>query len=271
MGGDRHRREPRIADLTDPGALHSALADATRIVCCAHARHAGAVIDAAPADARLIFLGSTRKFTSWPDEHGSGVSRRRGGVPRLRPLRRHAASHDDLRRAGRGQRAASRRPVATAADRAAARRRQGSGAADPPGRRSRVRSAPRWSIAWDGPHSAGDRRARPPALCRIRARRRTRGRIAPPRMHRAAGLVADGAAPGSADSSRCCRQCGPPKYADCWKTRRSTCDRCSRSSACSPMRCRKALRAPSLRSTTPDTRYRRKRHADHQPHRRVPP
>lgn len=64
---------PRIADLTDPAALRSALEDATRIVCCAHARHARAVIDAAPADARLIFLGSTRKFTNWPDAHGSFV------------------------------------------------------------------------------------------------------------------------------------------------------------------------------------------------------
>jgi uncharacterized protein YbjT (DUF2867 family) len=64
---------PRTADLGNPAALRNALTDATRIVCCAHARHAGAVIDAAPTDARLIFLGSTRKFTRWPDVHGSGV------------------------------------------------------------------------------------------------------------------------------------------------------------------------------------------------------
>jgi uncharacterized protein YbjT (DUF2867 family) len=64
---------PRVANLTDPGALRNALTDATSIVSCAHARHAGAVIDAAPAGARLIFLGSTRKFTRWPDAHGSGV------------------------------------------------------------------------------------------------------------------------------------------------------------------------------------------------------
>ncbi len=64
---------PRTADLTDPTALRSALADATHIVCCAHARHAGVVIDAAPTDARLIFLGSTRKFTKWLDAHGAGV------------------------------------------------------------------------------------------------------------------------------------------------------------------------------------------------------
>ena len=64
---------PRIADLTDPAALRTALADASHIVCCAHARHAGAVIAAAPPDARLIVLGSTRRFTRWPDAHGNGV------------------------------------------------------------------------------------------------------------------------------------------------------------------------------------------------------
>jgi uncharacterized protein YbjT (DUF2867 family) len=64
---------PRIADLTDPAALRAALADATAIVSTAHARHAAAVIAAARTNARLIFLGSTRKFTRWPDEHGDGV------------------------------------------------------------------------------------------------------------------------------------------------------------------------------------------------------
>src|SRR4051812_22923319 len=61
---------PCIADLEDPTNLHAALQDATHIVCCAHARHARAVIEAAPAAARLVFLGSTRKFTKWPDAHG---------------------------------------------------------------------------------------------------------------------------------------------------------------------------------------------------------
>lgn len=64
---------PRIADLTDPAALRTALADATAIVSTAHARHAAAVIAAAPPQARLVFLGSTRKFTRWPDDHGNGV------------------------------------------------------------------------------------------------------------------------------------------------------------------------------------------------------
>jgi nucleoside-diphosphate-sugar epimerase len=63
----------RIADLTDSARLRAAVADATRIVSCAHARHAYAVLAAAPPDARFVFLGSTRRFTRWPDVHGSGV------------------------------------------------------------------------------------------------------------------------------------------------------------------------------------------------------
>jgi uncharacterized protein YbjT (DUF2867 family) len=64
---------PRQADLRAPEALLAALAGATRIVSCAHARHTTAVIAAAPAEALLVLLGSTRKFTRWPDAHGNGV------------------------------------------------------------------------------------------------------------------------------------------------------------------------------------------------------
>lgn len=64
--------EPQLADLTG-GDLADALAGATRIVSCAHARHLPAILAAAPPDARLIALGSTRKFTRWPDAHGDGV------------------------------------------------------------------------------------------------------------------------------------------------------------------------------------------------------
>ncbi len=63
----------RQADLGDAAGLRSALAGATRVVCCAHARHAGAVLAAAPTTARVVLLGSTRKFTQWPDAHGNGV------------------------------------------------------------------------------------------------------------------------------------------------------------------------------------------------------
>ncbi|MGI4801153.1 MAG: SDR family oxidoreductase [Janthinobacterium lividum] len=64
--------EPQLADLTG-GCLADALAGATRIVSCAHARHLPAIMAAAPPEARLIALGSTRKFTRWPDAHGDGV------------------------------------------------------------------------------------------------------------------------------------------------------------------------------------------------------
>ncbi len=65
--------QAKVADLTDPDALASALRGATHVVSCAHARHAARLIAAAPPSARLVLLGSTRKFTRWPDEHGNGV------------------------------------------------------------------------------------------------------------------------------------------------------------------------------------------------------
>jgi nucleoside-diphosphate-sugar epimerase len=65
--------EARHADVTQPETLRAALSDATRIVSCAHARHAASVLAAAPRFARLVLLGSTRKFTQWPDDHGNGV------------------------------------------------------------------------------------------------------------------------------------------------------------------------------------------------------
>lgn len=64
---------PRLADLTDASALAQALGDAARVVSCAHARHAAAILAASPASATYVLLGSTRKFTRWPDEHGNGV------------------------------------------------------------------------------------------------------------------------------------------------------------------------------------------------------
>jgi nucleoside-diphosphate-sugar epimerase len=64
---------PRLADVTDAVALRAALGVATWVVNCTHARHAPAILAAAPADARFVFLGSTRRFSRWPDEHGDGV------------------------------------------------------------------------------------------------------------------------------------------------------------------------------------------------------
>jgi uncharacterized protein YbjT (DUF2867 family) len=65
--------EIRQADLRDQATLQDALAGATRVVSCAHARHAAAILAAAPENATLVLLGSTRKFTRWPDAHGNGV------------------------------------------------------------------------------------------------------------------------------------------------------------------------------------------------------
>ena len=64
--------EPRVADLEGEG-LAEALHDARAVVSCAHARHIPAILAASPAAARFVFLGSTRKFTRWPDAHGGGV------------------------------------------------------------------------------------------------------------------------------------------------------------------------------------------------------
>jgi nucleoside-diphosphate-sugar epimerase len=63
----------RIADLTDALSLRAALADARIVISCAHARHAPAILAAAPSSARFVFLGSTRKFTQYPEAHGNGV------------------------------------------------------------------------------------------------------------------------------------------------------------------------------------------------------
>jgi len=65
--------DPLVADLAESAALRTALLGATRVVSCAHARFAPAVLAAGSATAHYVFLGSTRKFTRWPDAHGSGV------------------------------------------------------------------------------------------------------------------------------------------------------------------------------------------------------
>ncbi|TPG53227.1 NAD(P)-dependent oxidoreductase [Roseomonas nepalensis] len=66
---------PRLADLRDGPALRAALAGAARVVSCAHARHAPAILAAAPEGAPLVLMGSTRRFSRWRDDHGDGVRR----------------------------------------------------------------------------------------------------------------------------------------------------------------------------------------------------
>jgi len=61
----------RIADLTDSATLTLAFEDAAVIINTAHARHLPAILAATKAP--IVALGSTRKFTHWPDDHGRGV------------------------------------------------------------------------------------------------------------------------------------------------------------------------------------------------------
>lgn len=62
-----------VADLTDADGLNRALGAAGTVVSCAHARFVPAILAAAPTTTRFVFLGSTRRFTRWPDEHANGV------------------------------------------------------------------------------------------------------------------------------------------------------------------------------------------------------
>jgi nucleoside-diphosphate-sugar epimerase len=64
---------PRIADLGDAAALRLALQGADIVISTAHARHAPAILAAAPADARFVLMGSTRRYSRWADAHGDGV------------------------------------------------------------------------------------------------------------------------------------------------------------------------------------------------------
>jgi uncharacterized protein YbjT (DUF2867 family) len=63
----------RVADLADPSALRAALEGATVVVNTAHARWTPQVLAAAPPGANLVLMGSTRRFSRWPDPHGDGV------------------------------------------------------------------------------------------------------------------------------------------------------------------------------------------------------
>ncbi|MBO1073754.1 SDR family oxidoreductase [Roseomonas marmotae] len=77
---------PMLADLHDEPALRRALAGAGSIASCAHARHAPAILAAAPEDARIVLMGSTRRFSRWADGHGDGV---RAGEAALLASGRH--------------------------------------------------------------------------------------------------------------------------------------------------------------------------------------
>ncbi len=66
---------PRVADLLCRSELRRALLDAVRVASCVHARHAAAILAACPQARCRVLLGSTRRYTRWPDEHGTGVIR----------------------------------------------------------------------------------------------------------------------------------------------------------------------------------------------------
>ena len=124
----------------------------SHIVSCAHARHAPAIIAAAPADGHA---GAAGQHAQVHPLAGCAWQRRAGRRSRLaavRPIRRDAAPDDDLRRAGRGQRAAPGSPAAPAAGAAAAGRRAVPGAANPPVRRDALHPAA-LDVRWDGPAS----------------------------------------------------------------------------------------------------------------------
>ena len=61
----------RTATLTDHPTLTQALHGATLVVNTAHARYCAPLLAATTAP--IVALGSTRKFTRWPDAHGQGV------------------------------------------------------------------------------------------------------------------------------------------------------------------------------------------------------
>jgi nucleoside-diphosphate-sugar epimerase len=50
-----------------------ALQGAEIVISTAHARHAPAILAAAPADTRFVLMGSTRRYSRWADAHGDGV------------------------------------------------------------------------------------------------------------------------------------------------------------------------------------------------------
>jgi uncharacterized protein YbjT (DUF2867 family) len=86
--------EPRLADLGDRAALIRALAGADAVVSCAHASHSPAILAASPPGARLVLLGSTRRYSQWRDAHGDGV--RAGEAALLASGRRGVMLHPTM-------------------------------------------------------------------------------------------------------------------------------------------------------------------------------
>ncbi|TCZ66660.1 NAD(P)H-binding protein [Roseicella aquatilis] len=64
---------PVLAELGDAEGLAAALRGAGTVVSCAHARWAPAILAASDPGAKLVLLGSTRRFSAFPDAHGNNV------------------------------------------------------------------------------------------------------------------------------------------------------------------------------------------------------
>jgi nucleoside-diphosphate-sugar epimerase len=68
------RAEPKVADFEQPASVAAALASAECVVNLAHARFTGTILAQLPATCRrLVVLGSTRKFTRFPDWRADAV------------------------------------------------------------------------------------------------------------------------------------------------------------------------------------------------------
>ena len=201
---------PRVADLTDPAALRTALADATAhrlLRPCPPRRRGHRRRPAAGAP------GVPRQHAQIHPLAGRARQRRagrRGRVPRLRPPRRDAAPDDDLRRR-RARTTSSASPPCCAACPSCRCRAAARALVQPIHQDDchRAPSAPPWTVQWDGPHSlviagptalpyadfvravaaaAGLRRR---GSCRCRAGAAARRRAADP----AAPVAADASAP----------------------------------------------------------------------------
>src|SRR5690349_19493303 len=69
------RAQRHAVDLTAAsGDLAARLADAAVVASCAHARYTGAILRAAPPGARLVLMGSVRRYLAIPDRDGAEIA-----------------------------------------------------------------------------------------------------------------------------------------------------------------------------------------------------
>ncbi len=74
----------RVADINNRTQLQEALNEATHLVSCAHARFVPAITQAlGPNIERIVFLGSTRRYTKFPDKAAREVEQSQNEFDRL--------------------------------------------------------------------------------------------------------------------------------------------------------------------------------------------